>query len=124
MKMIQDSADPEVHRLRSFTAGRLTIGEQAYDRGVIVAGATLLEDRLPAIAAELEAAHVEAILELEPEIVLVGTGQRQVFPGRPFLAGFLSRGVGVEVMDTAAACRTYNVLIAEGRQVVAALLVD
>ena len=122
--MIQDTADPDFHRLRGFRAGRLTIGDRDYQRGVIVAGTTLLEEHLPAAAAELDAAHVEAILELDPEIVLVGTGQRQVFPGRAFLAGFLNRGVGVEVMDTAAACRTYNVLIAEGRHVVAALLVD
>ena len=124
MKMIQDTADPEFYRLRGFSAGRLTIGERDYTDGVILSGATLLETRLPPAAAGLSRGHGELILELEPEIVLVGTGQRQVFPDRAFLGTFLSRGVGVEVMDTGAACRTYNVLIAEGRHVVAALLVD
>ncbi len=124
MKMIQDTADPEFHRLRGFSAGRLSIGERHYADGVILSGATLLEERLPPAAAGLSRGHGELILELEPEIVLVGTGQRQVFPDREFLGIFLSRGVGVEVMDTGAACRTYNVLIAEGRHVVAALLVD
>lgn len=124
MKMIQDTADPEIHRLRGFSAGRLTIGARDYADGVILSGATLLEARLPPAAAGLGPSHGELILELDPEIVLVGTGQRQVFPAREFLGTFLSRGVGVEVMDTGAACRTYNVLIAEGRHVVAALLVD
>ncbi len=66
----------------------------------------------------------EALLALEPEIVLLGTGSRQRFP-RPALYAALTRArIGVEVMDTAAACRTYNILTAEGRRVVAAVLQD
>lgn len=66
----------------------------------------------------------EALLALKPEIVLLGTGSRQRFP-RPALYAALTRArVGVEVMDTAAACRTYNILTAEGRRVVAAVLQD
>lgn len=65
-----------------------------------------------------------ALLALEPEIVLLGTGSRQRFP-RPALYAALTRArIGVEAMDTAAACRTYNILTAEGRRVVAAVLQD
>jgi uncharacterized protein len=66
----------------------------------------------------------EALLAFGPEIVLLGTGSRQRFP-RPALYAALTRArIGVEVMDTAAACRTYNILTAEGRRVVAAVLQD
>lgn len=66
----------------------------------------------------------EALLAFEPEIVLLGTGARQRFP-RPTLYAALTRArIGVEAMDTAAACRTYNILTAEGRRVVAAILQD
>jgi uncharacterized protein len=68
----------------------------------------------------LSPADLDALLELRPEIVLLGTGRRQRFP-HPRLAGTLARaGVGFEVMDTAAACRTYNILMSEGRRVLAA----
>ena len=71
---------------------------------------------------ELDASHVEAILELKPEVVLLGTGERQVFPAPAFMAGLLRKGVRVEVMDNAAAARTYDLLAGENRRVVAAFI--
>jgi uncharacterized protein len=73
-------------------------------------------------AAALEAGHVEALLALQPELVILGTGERQVFPAAAFMAGFLRKGVGIEVMDNAAAARTYNLLAGEGRRVVAGFI--
>ena len=66
--------------------------------------------------------HVQAVLALQPEVVLLGTGTRQQFPPAAFMAGFLRRGVGIEVMDNAAAARTYDLLAGEGRRVVAAFI--
>ena len=63
------------------------------------------------------------ILALDPELVLLGTGQRQIFLAASFRAQFLGAGIGFEVMDTGAACRTFNVLVAEQRRVVALLMV-
>jgi uncharacterized protein len=70
----------------------------------------------------LEDSHVEALLVLQPELVILGTGQRQIFPAAAFMAGFLRKGVGIEVMDNAAAARTYNLLAGEGRRVVAGFI--
>lgn len=70
-------------------------------------------------AATLGAEHVDALLALRPEVVLLGTGSRQAFPAAAFMAGFLRQGIGVEVMDNAAAARTYNLLASEDRRVVA-----
>jgi uncharacterized protein len=66
--------------------------------------------------------HFERLLELQPELVLVGTGERQRFPHPRLTAALASARIGFEVMDTRAACRTYNILVSEGRMVLAALL--
>ncbi|MBN8923297.1 MAG: hypothetical protein BGP10_01055 [Rhodanobacter sp. 68-29] len=80
-------------------------------------------ERWPVHAAgTLDEGHVNALLELQPELVLLGTGVRQVFPAAAFMAGFLRKGVGIEVMDNAAAARTYNLLAGEGRHVVAGFI--
>lgn len=73
-------------------------------------------------ASQLGADHVDALLALKPEVVILGTGARQTFPVAAFMASFLARGVGVEVMDNAAAARTYNLLASEERHVVAAFM--
>ena len=70
----------------------------------------------------LTAADFEAILALQPELVIFGSGPRQKFVSPGLMRALIERRIGVETMDTPAACRTYNVLVAEGRSAVAALL--
>jgi uncharacterized protein len=72
--------------------------------------------------ADLDTPHLAAILQLDPELVLLGTGARLQFPSPAILQPLHQAGIGVEVMDTGAACRTFNILVAEGRQVVAGLM--
>lgn len=71
--------------------------------------------------ASLATEHFEGLLALRPELVLFGSGERQRFPHPRLTAALARERIGVEVMDTLAACRTYNILAAEGRRVVAAL---
>jgi len=71
---------------------------------------------------ELTATDFEAIAALQPDLVLLGTGERQRFVHPRLIAALASRRIGLECMDTAAACRTYNILMTEGRRVLAALL--
>jgi len=71
---------------------------------------------------ELDQAAIESILALQPEVVLLGTGARAVFPSQAVLGAFLKRGIGLETMDNAAAARTFNVLVGEGRKAVAVFL--
>ncbi|MGY3038942.1 uncharacterized protein ACVWWQ_000529 [Rhodanobacter sp. TND4EL1] len=70
----------------------------------------------------LDASHVQELLALKPEVVVLGTGTRQSFPAAEFMAGFLRKNIGIEVMDNAAAARTYNLLADEGRRVIAAFI--
>lgn len=81
----------------------------------------LITDWPPQQLTELSADHLQAIHKLEPELLLLGSGDRLHFPAAAQQAALVGLGIGYEVMDTAAACRTYNLLVAEGRKVVAAL---
>ena len=76
----------------------------------------------PARWEDLAAAHFEFLLTLRPEIVLLGSGARQKFPHPALLRSLSAARIGLEAMDTPAACRTYNILIAEGRNVIAAVM--
>jgi uncharacterized protein len=74
--------------------------------------------------AALAAGDFAVVAALKPDLVIFGSGARLRFPPAAVLRPLIERGIGIETMDTAAACRTYNVLLAEGRSVVAALLFD
>ncbi len=73
---------------------------------------------------DLTAAHFELLGQTQPELVIFGSGTRLRFPPPAFLRTLMARRIGVETMDTLAACRTYNILAGEGRQVMAALLIE
>lgn len=122
MKLTRETTAAEDHRIRGYEPGRIFVNEEAIETSVLIAGPVLQRDWPPQSFDALLPEHLEAVLALEPEIVLLGTGQRQRFPERAFMRVLLHKGIGLEVMDTASACRTYHVLMAEGRQVVAALL--
>lgn len=87
----------------------------------LLSAARLIDDWPPQRLTELSAEHLQAIRELDPELLLIGSGSTMHFPSSDQLAALIGLGIGHEVMDTAAACRTYNVLVSEGRKVVAAL---
>ena len=97
-------------------------GKQRICRNVVVSPARL-QEWSPASFFELEKAHFQAFLEMEPEVVVVGTGEQSHFLSPRLIEPLLRRQIGVEFMDTAAACRTYNILVGEGRRVVAALFI-
>lgn len=107
-----------------YGVGWIRVGEQEIRHSVIVSAERLLTAWPPQCFADLEAEHFAALLELRPEIVLLGTGSCQRFPHPSLLRTLLQAGMGVEVMNTFAACRTYNLLVMEGRVVAAALLLE
>jgi uncharacterized protein len=122
MRFTQD-LNSSVNVIRGYGRGELRINDAVFHGTMIVAAAALrAEPDLPT-AAELDADHAARLLEFEPEVVLLGTGERQIFPPAAFGARFLQSGIGFEVMDTGAACRTFNVLVGEHRRAVALLMV-
>jgi uncharacterized protein len=121
MRFSQES-NPAVNVIRAYGNGELRVNETIYRGAVILSAST--SEALPNIhnLDELIALDVSRILKLEPELVLLGTGTRQIFPAGSFGAQFMRKGIGFEVMDTGAACRTFNVLVGEQRRVTALLL--
>lgn len=91
-------------------------------RSAVISPRQLIEDWPAASPNDINAEQLAPILAMKPEIVLFGTGSRLSWPPAATIAALHKHGIGVEVMDTAAACRTYNILMLEGRRVAAALL--
>lgn len=112
----------ETYVIRAYGPGRVVVNRRELTGSLILTPDTIVTDWPPRRFEELSARHFEQVAELGCDIVLFGSGGRQRFPDTALLAALLERGTGVEVMDTAAACRTYNILAAEGRSVAAALL--
>ena len=107
---------------RTCAAEAVTVVDRVLTRSFLLAPDRLVEDWPVVHADRFDLAAAEAIAALEPEVVLLGTGERQVFPPREAQVALLRRRIGVEVMTNAAACRTYNLLAGEGRRVVAAII--
>lgn len=110
------------HLIVGYEPGRIVVDGRSYKEGLIVSPERIVPGWGPEIAADLAEKHFEAIVALDPEVIVLGTGKHQVFPEPRVYLAAMQRGVGVEVMDTGAACRTYNILMAEGRRVVAGLI--
>lgn len=120
MQLDRDDADGNF--IRNYSRGELLVAGRRYTEPVIVTTATVLTGWNPPAVGLMSIADLATALDTKPELILLGTGATQQFPSPQLMAAVLRQGVGLEVMDTAAACRTYNVLAAEGRAVVAALL--
>jgi len=123
MKFTLESSS-RINLVRAYSRAELRIGDQLVRSSCIVSAERLITDWPPARFAALSLEHLDAILALAPEVVLLGTGERQHFPPAQIRAAFAARGVGLEVMDLGAACRTYNILVQEERHAVAALFFE
>jgi uncharacterized protein len=110
-----------VNVIRSYSPTELRIGEHTLTSSCIVMADALIANWPPASLDELQLNHLETLFELRPELVLFGTGARQRFAPAEIRAAFAGRGIGIESMDLGAACRTFNILVAEERRVAAAL---
>ena len=122
MKFERDEA-PGRNSFTGYGEGYVEVNRRRYVASLVVSAERIVTDWPAASVESLAPDHMAAIAELKPEIVLFGTGATFTFPDQALLAPLYRAGVGVEVMDTPAACRTYNILLAEGRNVVAALIV-
>ncbi|MFN4326849.1 MAG: Mth938-like domain-containing protein [Azonexus sp.] len=100
------------------------VNQERFSRNLIVLPESLRPEWTTASVASLSEADMEILTGLGTEIILLGTGSRLRFPAGPLLRPFAMAGIGLDVMDLQAACRTYNILAAEGRKVAAALLFD
>ena len=121
---MQINLDPgsATNRIVGYGHGFVLLNEDRFESSFVVMPETILTDWPPETVEDLAVEHLETIIELGPELIVIGTGDRQKFPDTAVLRPLIDGGIGFEIMDTRAACRTYNILMAEGRVVAAALM--
>jgi uncharacterized protein len=111
----------QAHLIRGYSAEEIRIGAERITASCIVSPERLISSWEPQCFDELLPAHLEAVLALEPQLLILGTGPTQRFAPKAVRSLMAQRGVGLEAMQLGAACRTFNVLVQEGRRVAAAL---
>ena len=121
---LHQSITTDVNLITACSGERILVNNQPYMSSLIVTRETITTDWRPTALTELEDHDLDLVVALDPEVVLLGTGDHMAFPHPRVLAPLINNNIGVEVMDTQAACRTYNILAAEGRQVAAALILE
>ena len=123
MKFTLD-ARTDVNLVRGYAPGAVRVGDRIVNRNFILAADALITEWDVPSSGQLSTEHLGPVFDLEPELVLLGTGDTQQFPSAPVRKTFEERGIALEVMNLGAACRTYNILVQEERRVVALLFVD
>lgn len=111
------------YQIRGYQPGQIQVNDQIYTTSLIVSPFKLITDWKPQSLNELTYEYLVDAVVLEPAILLIGTGEKIEFPSIELYGELINKGIGVEIMDTGAACRTYNALAAEDRNVVAALII-
>ncbi len=104
-------------------ADHVMVNGERHDRSIVVLAEEVRSDWAVASFDELNETHFSYFLALKPDVLLLGTGATQRFPHPRLYRTLTDAGIGVECMDTPAACRTYNILVAEDRRVIAAILI-
>ena len=106
-----------------YGSGYVVVNNKRYENSMITMPDKIIEDWQASTVEKLTEEHFKLLIPYEPEIILLGTGATLRFPSLLVTKNLLESKIGIEVMDTNAACRTYNILMAEGRNVAAALLI-
>ncbi|BBP43768.1 Mth938-like domain-containing protein [Thiosulfativibrio zosterae] len=114
--------DSNVLTVRQYQPGLVKINELQIQKSCFFNQKTLIQDWPCRAIEDLNETLLDDILALQPEVIILGTGENQIFPAPKLFAYCAQKGIGLEVMDNAAACRTYNVLTTEDRPVVLALI--
>ena len=110
------------YSISAYNPGEIIVNQTAYHESLILSPQTI-HCPWPVLSVdELNESNLQLVLDMNPYVVLLGTGGQQIFPDSRIVALFGQRGIGLEVMDNGALCRTFNILVAEDREVVAAII--
>ena len=121
MEFTREAAS-EAHAIIACTDGEVRLRDRAFVGSLVVTRNAILESWRPPGPESLSIEDFTELLALKPQVVLLGTGNRQRLPPPALYADFAARGIGLEVMDNRAACRTFNLLLSEYRDVAVALM--
>ncbi len=110
------------YSVSAYDPGRIVVRGREYKNSVVLLPDQVIDDWRPCSVDDLRQEDFALLVELNPDVILLGSGERQIFPPVTLYAPVIQSGIGIEIMDSAAACRTYNILLSAGRRVAAALL--
>lgn len=110
--------------IRRIEDGAITIGEETVTTHVALTAGRIIREWPATPVAELSMGDLDTVLAENPEMIVLGTGREQRFAPKELTFALARRGVGLETMDTRAACRTFNILVAEGRRPAAVLIIE
>jgi uncharacterized protein len=110
------------YSVTAYEPGRVEVRGREYRNSVVLLPDQIIDSWRPQSIDDLQPEDFKILVELSPDVILLGSGGQQVFPPVVLYAPVIESGIGIEIMDSAAACRTYNILLAEGRRVAAAIL--
>lgn len=114
--------DGNIHLITAYDSDHVAVNGVRHERSLIVLPAQVIAEWQADAPDSMTAEHFSALAELGLEILLLGTGPKLRFPSPRLIHALAQQGIGLETMDTFAACRTYNILATEGRKVAAALI--
>ena len=123
MKLTEDYADG-VNVIQGYEHNGININGRLYSRSLVVSNRQLEDNWLVTDITQLVSTDLEPLLAPEPEVIIIGTGKRIIFPSPAIYANVIRQGIGIEFMDTPAACRTYNILVSENRKVSAGIILN
>src|SRR5437762_13491247 len=121
MELTQDKSDAK-YQIQAYTDGCVTVNGQKYFESILISTDQLISPWGPSSIELLNENHFKELLQYHPELVLLGTGSKLAFPPASLYASLTAVNIGVEVMDNAAACRTYTLLIGDERGILAVIL--
>lgn len=116
--------DSNILTVKKYEAGNLLVNDISVHNSCYLSQKELITDWQCQNVAQLTEALLDQVINLKPEVIILGTGEKQNFPAPKLFAYCAQKGIGLEVMDNAAACRTYNVLTTEDRDTVLALIFE
>ncbi|MBM3370679.1 MAG: Mth938-like domain-containing protein [Burkholderiaceae bacterium] len=119
---LQEHQAASLHTITGYGDCWIAVNAQTTEGSLLVMPEGMLQAWRPQQWQDIKAEDFELMIEAKPDLVIVGTGAQQRFLHPKLISQVSSQGIGVECMATPAACRTYNILMAEGRKVLAALL--
>ena len=120
MKFAEDHNSAR-YKISAYDNDSIAINGELHNGSLVLSPMELITDWTPHIYSQLEADHLDVFYKMKAEIIILGTGAKLIFPQTPILRRLAEGKIGYEVMDTPAACRTFNILMAEGRNVIAGL---
>jgi len=121
---LQSDPHSGANAITGYGDGYVEINHVPYAHAVLLSSNGAISEWPIKSFGDLEEGHFAQMVDLKPELILIGTGSRQRFPKPELLKALIQAKIGFEIMDSQAACRTYNILVGEGRQVLLALIME